>query len=167
MEWKWIKTLLIVIFLCIDIFLGVKVYRENQAYVLNPEVVEAVKSVLTQRNISMSFELENVLTRRYMRKISISGGREVVEKFIPITAEREWEYRGRRREIVSLTSVISLLLRDTDLRDVNISKIELGYYPEINQIDENVLSGEAIPVWRIIVGEDVYLYNAYVGSKIE
>ena len=54
MEWKWIKTLLIVIFLCIDVFLGVKVYRESQAYVLNPEVVEAVKSILMQRNISMS-----------------------------------------------------------------------------------------------------------------
>ena len=62
---------------------------------------------------------------------------------------------------------ISLFLRDTDLRDANITRIELGYYPEINQIDENVLSGEAIPVWRIIVEEDAYLYNAYVGSKIE
>ncbi|MBP3284267.1 MAG: hypothetical protein J6M02_02065 [Clostridia bacterium] len=167
MEWKWIKTLLIVIFLCIDVVLGIMVYRDNKEHMLKPEVVEAVKEILEKRHISLSCDLEKVTTKRYMRKISISNEKEIVEKFIPLSEEKEWNYKGRRREIVSLTSVISLFLRDTDLKDTTITSIELGYYPEMAQINESVLVGEAIPVWRIVTGENTYLYNAYVGSRVE
>jgi len=166
MEWKWIKTLLIIIFLCIDVFLGIRVYQNNRDYLLNPEVIEATKSILESRKIKLSLELENVTTKRYMRKIALFGENELVEQFIPLSAEWDWKYKGRRREILSLASIISLFLRDTDLRDATITDISLGYYPELDQISESILEGEAIPVWRIIAGEDIYLYNAYVGSRV-
>ena len=167
MEWKWIKTLLIIIFLCIDVFLGVKVYQNNRDYLLNPEVAQATKDILKNRNISISFELENVVTKRNMRKVVLAGKSEIVEKFIPISADWYWKYKGRRREILPLTSIISLFIRDTDLRDTDLTSIELGYYSELDQIDESILEGEAIPVWRIVAGENTYLYNAYVGSRVE
>lgn len=167
MEWKWIKTLLIIIFLCIDIFLGVMVYQENRNYMLNPEVLLATQDILKSRNLSLTFSLESITTKRYMRKIALSGENEMLEKFIPLVGENDYEYRGRRREIISLASAISYFLRDFDVRDTTISSIELGYYPEMSQIDENILSGEAIPAWKIVAGEKTYLYNAYVGSLIE
>ena len=167
MEWKWIKTLLIIIFLCIDIFLGIMVYRDNRNYMLNSDVLVATRDILKSRNITLDFQLENVETKRYMRKISLSGEKEIIEKFIPLSEEENWKHRGRKREIVSLTSVISCFLRDFDLTDVKINNIELGYYPEMAQIDENVLQGEAVPVWRIMLEDKEYLYNAYVGSLIE
>ena len=167
MEWKWIKTLLIIIFLCIDIFLGIMVYRDNRNYMLNSDVLAATQDILRNRNIALDIQLENIQTKRYMRKISLSGESEMVEKFIPLSEEGNRKYRGRRREIVSLTSVISYFLRDFDLTDVKIRNIELGYYPEMAQIDENVLQGEAVPAWRIVLEDKEYLYNAYVGSLIQ
>ena len=53
------------------------------------------------------------------------------------------------------------------MKDTTITNIELGYYPEMAQISESVLEGEAIPVWRIVTGENTYLYNAYIGSRVE
>ena len=108
MEWKWIKTLLILIFLCIDVVLGVMVYRDNKEHVLKPEVMEAVKGILEKRNISISCDLEKVTTKRYMRRLVLYNETEIVEKFISLSEEREWKYKGRRREIISLASVISL-----------------------------------------------------------
>ena len=40
-------------------------------------------------------------------------------------------------------------------------------YLEMSQIDKTVLSGEAIPAWRIVLEDGTeYIYNAYLGEQM-
>ena len=71
------------------------------------------------------------------------------------------------RKILSLPIIITNFLRDTKLTDAVIKEIVLGYYPEMSQIDKTVLSGEAIPAWRIVLEDErEYIYNAYLGEQM-
>jgi len=169
MEWKWVKSLLIFLFLVLNCFLGYLVYQRNAVSTINTEAVDSLEIILESKNIKCNFDLANVEMKRYMRKINISSEKNIEEKFIPISSidGTEVEYSGRNREIISLPLLIVDFIRDTKISGVNINEIILGYYPEINQIDKNVLIGEATPAWLISLdtGEE-YIYNAYIGDKI-
>ena len=169
MEWKWVKTLLICFFLILNIFLGYQVYQRNAISVVNSKTVESVHSILTSRNIECKFSLNDIETKKYMKKIKISNEENIEEKFLPINtlSGDEVSYSGRNREIITIPSILISFLRETKLKDVNIENIVLGYYPEISQIDKEILSGEATPAWliRLESGEE-YIYNAYTGNRI-
>lgn len=168
MEWKWIKTLLIFLFLILNCFLGYQVYQRNSIAVINPEAVEALEEILSSKNITYNFKLNDIEVKKYMKLINISNEKNIEEKFIPISQlAPDVEYSGRNREILTLPAIIINFIRETKVSDVSIESISLGYYPEINQIDKNVLSGEATPVWLISLGNgDEYVYNAYLGNII-
>ena len=169
MEWKWVKTLLIFFFLILNVFLGYQVYQRNATSVVNSKTVESLNSILASRNIGCDFLLNNIETKKYMRKIKISNEDIIEEKFLPIASfsPEEVGYSGRNREIITLPSVLVSFLRETKIKDANIENIVLGYYPEISQIDKEILSGEATPAWQIKLesGEE-YIYNAYTGNRI-
>lgn len=169
MEWKWIKSLLIIFFLILNLFLGYQVYQRNNIYLVNSETLESVNSILSSRKISCSFSLSEVEVKKYMRRLNISNEENIKAEFIKnsdIDASYT-DYTGRNREIIPLQSIVASFIRETKIENVVIENISLGYYPEINQIDKNILSGEAIPAWLIKLdsGEE-YIYNAYVGDKI-
>lgn len=170
MEWKWVKTLLICCFLVLNCFLGYQVYQRNNVTVVNSKAVESIKIILDSKNIKCNFSLNSVETKKYMRKINISNEKNIEESFIPMNSlnEKEVMYSGRNREIIALQSIIAGFIRETKISDTVIEDIVLGYYPEISQIDKNVLSGEATPAWLIKLesGEE-YIYNAYVGNRIQ
>lgn len=168
MEWKWVKSLLIVLFIILNCFLGYQVYQRNSIAVINPEAIEALEDILGSKNITCDFKLNNIEVKKYMKKINIINEKNIEEKFIPISSiGKEMEYTGRNREIISLPAIMINFIRDTKISDVTIKSIVLGYYPEINQIDKNVLSGEATPAWLISLGSgDEYIYNAYLGDLI-
>ncbi len=169
MEWKWVKSLLIILFLILNCFLGYKVYQKNTVSTVNSETIESIKSIMASKNITCDFELENVEMKKYMKKINISNEKNIEEKFVPISSivGQKVEYSGRNREIISLSSIIANFIRETQITDINIKNISLGYYPEISLIDKNVLSGEATPAWLITLesGEE-YIYNAYLGNRM-
>lgn len=167
-EWKWVKSLLIILFLILNCFLGWKVYQRNSISVTNPEAIEALETILNSKNITCKFKLNNIEVKKYMKKINISNEKTLEEKFIPVSqVGTEVEYSGRNREIMTLPSIIVNFIRDTNISNVTMDSISLGYYPDINQIDTNVLSGEATPVWRICLENgDEYIYNAYLGDMI-
>ena len=168
MEWKWVKSLLIVLFLILNCFLGYQVYQRNSMAVINPEAIESLEAILSSKNITCNFKLSDIEIKKYMKMINISNEKNIEEKFVPISqVEPDVEYSGRNREIMSLPSIIVNFIRETKVSDVNIENISLGYYPEINQIDKNVLSGEATPAWCIsLENGDEYVYNAYLGNMI-
>lgn len=168
MEWKWIKSFLIIIFIILNCFLGYQVYQRNQFNAINSESIASVKSILESRNIVCNFDFSKVQTKGYMKKISITNSYNIEPSFISIDKLAEDEvYIGRNRQILSLPIVITSFLRDTKLDNIVIKNILLGYYPEMSQIDKTVLSGEAIPAWCIVLenGEE-YIYNAYLGEKM-
>ena len=169
MEWKWVKTLLIFFFLILNMFLGYQVYRQNTISVVNFKTIESLNSILASRNIGCDFSLTNIETKKYMKKIKISNEDIIEEKFLPMASfsSEEVGYSGRNREIMTLPSVLVSFLRETKIKDTNIESIILGYYPEISQIDKEILSGEATPAWQIKLesGEE-YIYNAYTGNRI-
>ena len=169
MEWKWVKSLLIILFLVLNCFLGYQVYQRNSIAVINVETEEALRSILNSKNITCNFKMSDIQIKRYMQKIKISNEETIEEKFISISSidNKNTEYTGRNREIVSISSMLVSFIRETKVSDVNIEKIDLGYYPEISQFDKNILSGEATPAWFIELSDgSQYVYNAYVGDRI-
>ena len=170
LEWKWVKSLLIILFLILNGFLGYQVYQRNTVSVISSEALDSLNMILSSKNITCKFELEDVETKKYMKKINITNEKNIEEKFIPISSisDQEIEYTGRNREIISVHSIIVSFIRETQVSDLSISNILLGYYPEISQIDKNILSGEATPAWLIELdnGKE-YIYNAYLGDRIE
>jgi len=169
LEWKWVKSLLIILFLILDCFLGYQVYQRNTISVVNAETMASLNTILETNNIKCDFEWSGIETKKYMRKIKISNDKNIEEKFLPTMAlvEKEINCTGRNRKIIPLPSIIINFLRDSKLKDITIKSITLGYYPEINQIDKTVLSGEATPAWRIVLDDErEYVYNAYLGDLI-
>lgn len=168
MEWKWIKTLLIIIFICINCFLLYQIRQKDNAVATNSEMIGAIREIFINRNIQCDIELEKIEYRGRMKKIIIADEENLSESFISLTESEGKETIGRNREIVLIPLMISNFIRDTGIKDVTIEKIELGYFPELSQIDKNVLSGEAIPAWRIKLGTgEEYIYNAYLGEKMK
>ena len=169
LEWKWVKSLLIFLFLILDCFLGYQVYQRNTISVVNTETMASLNTILGTNNIKCDFEWTSIETKRYMRKIKISNDKNIEEKFLPSSSlsEKDINYSGRNRKIIPPTTVIINFLRDSKLKDITIESITLGYYPEINQIDKTVLSGEATPAWQILLDyKREYIYNAYLGDLI-
>ena len=129
----------------------------------------SLNTILETNNIKCDFEWTNIEAKKYMRKIKISNDKNIEEKFLPIASlpEKEVNYTGRNRKIILPTTVIINFLRDSKLKDITIKSITLGYYPEINQIDKTVLSGEATPAWQVLLDDGMeYIYNAYLGDLI-
>jgi hypothetical protein len=149
--------------------LGYQVYQRNSISVINPEAIESLEIILNKKNIACDFKLNNIEVKKYMKKINISNEKNIEEKFISISeiAGNNVEYTGRSKEIIGLPAIIAGFIRETQLSDIKIQKISLGYYPEISLIDNNVISGEATPAWSIILdtGEE-FIYNAYLGDKM-
>jgi tetrahydromethanopterin S-methyltransferase subunit F len=104
-----------------------------------------------------------------MKKITISNNENIKPKFIYLEeiSEEKDIFIGRNRRLLTFPIIITNFLRDTKLNNVTIKDVKLGYYPEMSQIDKTVLSGEAIPAWRIVLetGEE-YIYNAYLGERM-
>ena len=169
MEWRWVKSFLIIVFIILNSFLGYQVYQRNQLGVVNSESIISIKNILNSRNINCTFDFNDIAVKGYMKKISISNNKNIEPEFININEllVEEDIYIGRNRKILSLPIVITNFLRDTKLTDVVIKDIILGYYPEMSQIDKTVLSGEAIPAWRIVLEDErEYIYNAYLGEQM-
>lgn len=169
MEWKWVKNFLIIVFIILNCFLGYKVYQKYQLTTVNSESITSINNILQTRNITCSFDLEKIEAKGYMKKISISNNYNIEPQFIKINEieDNSEIYIGRNRRLLMLPIIITNFLRDTKLQDVTINEIVLGYFPEMSQIDKTVLSGEAIPAWRIVLdnGEE-YIYNAYLGERM-
>ena len=169
MEWKWVKSFLILVFIILNCFLGYKVYQRNQAVTITAESIESIRSILEARNIKCDFDLAKVETRGYMRKISISNSENIEPKFIfisEIVNDKEI-YIGRNRSVLSFPIILTNFIRDMKFENITIKEIVLGYYPEMSQIDKTVLSGEAIPAWRIVLDDGTeYIYNAYLGEQM-
>ena len=104
-----------------------------------------------------------------MRKISISNSENIEPKFIfisEIVNDKEI-YIGRNRSVLSFPIILTNFIRDMKFENITIKEIVLGYYPEMSQIDKTVLSGEAIPAWRIVLDDGTeYIYNAYLGEQM-
>lgn len=169
MEWRWVKSFLIIVFIILNCFLGYQVYQRNQFGTVNSESITSIKNILKSRNIECIFNFNDIETKGYMKKISISNNKNIEPEFININKllDKEDIYIGRNRKILSLPIIITNFLRDTKLTDVVIKDIVLGYYPEMSQIDKNVLSGEAIPAWCIVLEDErEYIYNAYLGEQM-
>ncbi len=169
MEWKWVKNFLIVIFILLNCFLGYKVYQKNQAVTVNAESIESIRIILATRNIICDFDLTKVEVRGYMRKISISNNENIKPEFIFINEviDDKDVFIGRNRKILSFPIILTNFVRDIKPENITIREIGLGYFPEMSQIDKTVLSGEAIPAWRIILNDGTeYIYNAYLGEKM-
>ncbi len=169
MEWKWVKNFLILAFLLLNCFLGYKVYQKNQAVTVNTESIESIKKVLETRDIKCDFDLNKVEAKGYMRKIRISNSENIRPEFISMNevANEKDLFIGRNRKILSFPIILSNFVRDKKIENIVIKKLELGYFPEMSQIDKTVLSGEAIPAWRIILEDETeYIYNAYLGQEM-
>lgn len=116
------------------------------------------------KSIYIKDYFENKYLQVYNGYTIFDGILEVYEKngqmeimFVKINPQ-SFEKR-KKRGLSSLEAIFSLLNQQKGISEIN--SIMFGYY----QKDYNVLKGQAIPVWRIIVNKDTtYYINAFTGS---
>ena len=164
MEWKRVKSALILLFLIVDVFLAYQVYTKNVE--TNSDTLDALNSVLMSRNIEMKVELNAIKYASKMEKLLITS-EEGISKDILVKlseVEKDAEYIGNERKIVDLATLMATFIRDTKAENIKIDDIYLCYFYNSTQVGENVKYAEAEPSWVIETGSEKYIYSAYTGN---
>lgn len=164
MEWKRVKSALIILFLIVDVFLAYKVYQKNT--VTNSDTLDALNSILTSRNVEIAVNIKDIEIQSKMAKLLITSdtgiNSDIMVKLDDIT--KEAEYIGSKRKTVDLSTLMATFIRDTKAENIKINDIYLCYFYNSTQVGENVKYAEAEPSWVIEVGAQKYIYSAYTGN---
>ena len=86
MEWKRVKSALIILFLIVDVFLAYKVYQKN--IVTNSDTLDALNSILTSRSIDIEVNVKDIEIQSKMSKLLITsdsgseGGSSTIGKYL-------------------------------------------------------------------------------------
>lgn len=164
MEWKRVKSALILLFLIVDVFLAYKVYEKN--VVSNPDTLEAITSILSSRNIQIEVNAKDIEIQSKMAKLLITSDKgidnDIMIKLDEIT--KESDYIGNKRKIVDLSTLMATFIRDTKAENMKINDIYLCYFYNSEQVGENVRYAEAEPSWVVEVDGERYVYSAYTGN---
>ena len=164
MEWKRVKSALIILFLIVDVFLAYKVYQKN--IVTNSDALDALNSVLISRNIELGVEIKDIEVKSKMPKLLVTSedgiSNDVMVKLNEIT--KDAEYIGDQRKTIDLATLLATFIRDTKAQNLKINDIYMCYFYNSNQIGENVKYAEAEPSWVVEVGNEMYIYSAYTGN---
>jgi len=165
MEWKKVKLMLIVLFLCINVFLIYMLYNKNiKSYV---DTLTAIEDVFSSNNVMLIPDLNTLEQRNKMDKLHIANVTELKGDLL-ITMEEaiNYEHIGRKKEIVKVTVVLANFIRDFAPHDLVIKNISLGYFFNSNQLNESIVSGEAEPCWFIETNNKIHVYSAYSGELL-
>jgi regulatory protein YycI of two-component signal transduction system YycFG len=170
LEWKRVKTMLIILFLALNLFLIYNLYDENMKETFNQETFNSLSNIMISRNIKLLPDIKKISTAKKMKRMLIESEKGFMEDFVKIvepSGEIEGNFIGRSKEIISPVTLLTNFIRDTKYQDITISSINLGYFYDSNQIEEGVLSGEASPVWIIDISNgERYIYSAYTGALL-
>lgn len=164
MEWKRVKSALILLFLIVDVFLAYQVYTKN--VVTNSDTLDALNDILVSRNINMQIDVDEIEIKSKMPKLLITSDTGINEDImIELTQiEKTAEYIGNKRKIVDLATLMATFIRDTKAENIDISNVYLCYFYNSSQVGENVKYAEAEPSWVIEVENIKYIYSAYTGN---
>ena len=187
MEWKKVKSILILIFIGINIFLGYMVYEKNN---LSQEIrsLSTIQGILNNRGVVLNTTIGNYPMK--LRRIAVSNDEKIklddlmiiypsnstqgiALKTIKDNTLKSTEnklkvvgYTGNKKEIIVAEKIIMNLIRDTKIENNQINKFEL-VYKVINNIDAEVVSAEMEPIWHIVLSDGMeYNFNAYSGAMI-
>jgi hypothetical protein len=165
MEWKRVKSMLIILFLIVDIFLIYQICMKNKT--TSADTLNALNSILETRNISLKIDIDDITHQTKMQKLLIISD-EGINKDVKIKLDevsKEAEYIGNRRKIVDLAILVATFIRDNKAENLTISDIYLCYYYDSTQVNENVKYAEAEPSWVIeLENGEKYIYSAYTGN---
>lgn len=164
MEWKRVKSALILLFLIVDVFLAYQVYAKN--IVTNSDTLDALTSILTSRNIEILIDVSDIKYENKMPKLLITSDEGInSDMMIKLNeVEKDSEYIGNKRKIIDLVTLMATFIRDTKAENIKINNIYLCYFYNSTQVGENVKYAEAEPSWVIEVGNETYIYSAYTGN---
>jgi len=164
MEWKRVKSALIILFLMLDVFLAYKVYQKNT--VTNSDTLDALNSILVARNVEVMVNVKDIEMQSKMSKLLITSetgiNSDIMVKLDDIT--KEAEYIGNKRKTVDLTTLMATFIRDTKAENIKINDIYMCYFYNSTQVGENVKYVEAEPSWVIEADNEKYVYSAYTGN---
>lgn len=164
MEWKRVKSALILLFLIVDVFLAYQIYTKNK--VTDSDTLDALNSILTSRNIEIAVEVDDIEIKSKMPKLLITSeegiNSDIMVKLNEIT--KEAEYIGNKRKTIDLVTLMATFIRDTKAESIKIKDIYLCYFYNSTQVGENVKYAEAEPSWVVEVGNEKYIYSAYTGN---
>lgn len=169
MEWKRIKSALIILFIFINLFLVYKLCQKENLLFFNSEQYEYLGEILNNRNIILAQDIKNIETKRKMQRIYIESDKAIREDYIiSINQAKELKTIGKSKKVLNTVEILTEFIKDTKLIDNTIKNIELGYFYDSSQISEEVLIAEAEPVWIIDVeNSNRYIYNAYTGEILK
>lgn len=165
MEWKRVKSALILLFLIVDVFLAYQVYTKNM--VTNSDTIEALNSILISRNIEMNKDISDIKLETKMPKLLIANNEEITNDVMVKLNEvtKDAEYIGNKRKIIDLATLMATYIRDTKAQNVTVKDIYLCYFYNSTQVGEKVKYAEAEPSWVIeLETGEKYVYSAYNGN---
>lgn len=167
MEWKRVKTTLIIIFLFVDIFLAYQIYTKNIS--TNSDTFDALNSILETRNINVLVDLKTINNVSKKSKLLITSEEGISEDILIRVDElsKESEYIGNNKNVIDLTKLMATFIRDTKAENIEIENIYLCYFYDSSQVGENVKYAEAEPSWVIEVENEKYIYNGYTGNFLK
>lgn len=171
MEWKRIKTVLILLFVILNSFLIFQLYKKNVNENFNSKTFESLKTIIETKNIKLVQDIKDLPKTSRMKRMLIESEKGFTEDFIILidgSHKPEGILTGKKKDIISFVTLLTNFIRDEIPENITIENICLGYFYDSSQISEGVLSGEAEPVWIIDVSEKGrYIYNAYTGLQIK
>ena len=169
MEWKRIKSALIILFIFLNLFLIYKLCEKDNLLFFNSEQYTYIEKILGNRNIKLSQDIKSIETKRKMKRVYIESDKAIEEDYIiSLSAANELRTIGKSKKVLNTVDILAKFIKDTKLIDSTIKNIELGYFYDSSQISGEVLIAEAEPVWIIDVEDsNRYIYNAYTGEILK
>jgi len=165
MDWKKVKLMLIVLFILINIFLLQMLYNKNiKGYV---DTINAIETVFNSNNVTLIPNVDNIDKNIRMSKLFISDNNGINENLV-ITLEESENYThiGKKKRVIDIAELLANFIRDIAPKDLIIKNISLGYFFNSNQVNDDVVSGEAEPCWIIGTSNGKYIYSAYNGDLL-
>ena len=169
MEWKRIKSALIVLFIFINLFLLYKLCEKDNLLFFNSEQYTYIQEILDNRNIKLTQDIKSIETKYKMKRVYIESDKAIEEDYIISLSEaNELKTIGKSKKVLNIVDIVAKFIKDTKLTDNTIKNIELGYFYNSSQISEEVLIAEVEPVWIIdIENSNRYIYSAYTGEILK
>lgn len=169
MEWKRIKSALIILFIFINLFLIYELCKKENLVFVNSEQYEYIVDILNSRNITLKQNIKDIKNKYKMQRIYIESEQAIQEDYIiSLEAAKNSKTIGKSKIVLNSVEILTKFIKDTKFTDITIKNMELSYFYDSSQISGEVLIAEAEPVWIIDVdGGARYIYNAYTGDVVK
>jgi len=163
MEWERAKSLILLLFVLLNLTLGVLIFREERKYIITPEREQAITTIMHENNITM--ETRMIRSFQPMRELTVSGFYYNVDALLniffdnPAAVVRDYFHHGYEfiygdAELVISRGFVSYF-------NPNGLRGEAGHLTELTRMRAEALTDAFVQAyWPDFELDDVYIARA-------